>query len=150
MFSYCKMPLLHRQLINKTNKAMESPSVTEIFGCLLLNWFQMTFENSLTFSIRYDSQAKACAIPVIQSLLKPQVLSGCRKETSADLRNNNSVGPITLKPALIYCAQSAGFYYILILILVKLTTISLKCSSMFNMFAAIFSFPCINFQYSRY
>lgn len=88
-------------------------------------------------------------MPVIQSLLKkPQVLSGPRKETSSDLRNNNAMGPIILRPALIFCVKSVGFYRILVLILVKATATSLKFSSMFNMFVAIFCFPCINVQYS--
>lgn len=143
------MPLLHRQLIHKSNKAMESPSVMEIFGGLVLNWDQMTGENSLTFFIRQGSQDRAHAVPIIQSLLKkPQVLSGPRKETSWGLRNNNSIGPIIQKPALIFCAKSIGFYQNLIFILVKSTATSSKhCRSVLNMFVAIFCLTCTNFWY---
>lgn len=58
------------------------------------------------------------------------------------------MGLIILKPALIFCAKSGGFYRILVLILIKSTATSSKCSSMFNMFGAIFCFPCIIFLYS--
>lgn len=82
-------------------------------------------------------------MPVIQSLLKkPQMLSGPRKETSSDLKNNNVLGTIILKPALIFCAKSVGFYWILVLILVKSTATSLKCGSMFNV--------CSNFLFPLY
>lgn len=107
----------------------------------------MTVENSLTFFFRHGSQGGDHTVPVIQSLLKKlQVLSGPREETSSDLRNNKAMGPIILHPAPMCCAKSIGFYWILVLILVKSTATSLKC--MFNMFAAIFCFTCINFQCS--
>lgn len=88
----------------------------------------MTVENSMTFFFRYGSQDGDHAVPVIQSLLKKlQVLSGPREETSSDLRNNNAMGPIILKPAPMCCAKSIGFYWILVLIQVKSTATSLKC-----------------------
>jgi len=53
--------------------------------------------------------------------------------------------PIILKLALIFCVIRVGFYQILVSIVVKLTGTLLERSSMFNEFAAIFCFPCINF-----
>jgi len=85
-------------------------------------------------------------VPVILSLVKnPQVPSGPRKETSSKLKNNNAMEPIILKLALIFCVIRVGFYQILVSIVVKLTGTLLERSSMFNEFAAIFCFPCINF-----
>lgn len=143
------MPLLHRQLIHKSNKDTESPSVMEIFGGLVLNWDQTTVEKSLTFFIRHVSQDRTHAVPIIQSLLKkPQVLSGPRKETSSGFRNNNAMGPIIQKPALIFCAKSTGFYQILVFMSVKSTATSLKhCRSIANMFVATSCLTCTNFWY---
>lgn len=146
------MPLLHRQLIHKSNKAMESPSVVEIVGGLA--WDQTEIRQQLRipwlFFIRHGSQEGAHGVPVIQTLLKkPKVLSGPRKQTYSDLRNNDAVGPIILKTALILCVKSVGSYQILVLMLVKSTATSLTRNRMFNMFVAIFCSPCINFWYSN-